>query len=255
MKKIFCVFWTLCLLSALTLSAFAESLVHDPVHVTFTAGSEMDSDYSNADIRDALAVLQPGDDITVTIVLKNENAENADWYMTNEVLHSLEDQSLSANGGAYTYRLTYTSVEREQYVLYSSDTVGGEENVGGVIGLHEATQGLEDYFYLETMQTGEDGYITLYVALDGETQGNDYMNTLADLQMNFAVEAGNNTPTRTPLASTVANENGTTVSQLVKTGDEMDLFPYYMLMLISGYLLFLLAVDRYRRSKKEASKR
>ena len=276
MKKILSVFLAAFLLLALSVTASADSLVHDPVHVTFTAGSEMVEDYTYTELWDAMSALRPGDDITVTIMLKNENAENVDWYMSNQVLASLEDNSLSANGGAYTYRLTYTSVDREQYILYASETVGGDTSAGELIGLHEATKGLEDYFYLETMATGEDGDITLYVALDGENQGNDYINTLADLRMNFAVEIGTKKPTRTPLANTTANENetgtsttgnttgtttstgtsttGTSVSQLVKTGDDMDLFPYYILMFMSGYLLFLLAVDRYRRRKKGANK-
>ncbi len=269
MKRTICAVLALCLALLLSVPAMAESITQDPVHVTFTAASSMDSDYTNAAIRDALSILQPGDDITVQLILKNENAENVDWYMTNEVLNSLEDRSRSAKGGAYTYLLTYRSASGENYVLYSSDTVGGEASLNNVIGLHEATTGLEDYFYLDTMQTGDSGMINLYVALDGETQGNDYQNTLADLQMNFAVEKGTTLPARPPLADSLANENltetnppngettsQTTVRDMVKTGDDMDLFPYYLAMSGSGALFLLLAADSLRRrTKKGASKR
>lgn len=266
MKKMICAVLALCLMLALSVTAFANSVELTEAHVTFTAGDVMDSDYAAAEVNSALSVLQPGDDMTVKLYLKNENAENVDWYMTNEVIYSLEDRSHSANGGAYTYLLTYTSVAGETYILYSSDTVGGEESVNNVTGLHEATRGLEDFFYLETMQTGESGYITLYVALDGETQGNDYQNTLANLQMNFAVEKGTELPGRSPLGTDriIDNEvivpggspdDQTNVKDIVKTGDDMDLLPYYIAMAGSGALFLLLAVDSLRRRKKGGGSR
>ena len=72
-------------------------------------------------------------------------------------------------------------------MLYSSETVGGEDTAGGE-GLHQATGALEDYFYLGRLESGEEGRVLLTVELEGETQGNDYQDTLARLQMNFAVE-------------------------------------------------------------------
>ena len=74
------------------------------------------------------------------------------------------------------------------------ETVGGESEQAERQGLYEATSGLEDSFYLDTLKSGEAGEISLRVALDGETQGNDYQNTLARLRLNLAVEEtdGNN---------------------------------------------------------------
>lgn len=68
-------------------------------------------------------------------------------------------------------------------VLFDSETVSGD----GGAGLYEATDGLGDFFKLCTMAPGGSGYVTLYVKLDGETQGNGYQNTLARLRLNFAV--------------------------------------------------------------------
>lgn len=68
-------------------------------------------------------------------------------------------------------------------VLFDSETVGGD----GGSGLYEATDGLSEYAKLCTMAPGGSGYVTLYVKLDGETQGNGYQNTLAKLRLNFAV--------------------------------------------------------------------
>ena len=58
----------------------------------------------------------------------NEDKEKTDWYMTNEVLKSLEDSVSVAEGGAYTYILTYKDAAGTETVLYSSEVVGGEED-------------------------------------------------------------------------------------------------------------------------------
>lgn len=169
----------------------------DSWSVTFTSDNEMASSFSTADINDVVGGMQPGDNVIITLKLKSENATATDWYMRNEVLYSLEDRSANreTGGGAYTYRLIYTDKDGEVNVLFDSDTVGGDNsgtvdemlaNMGE--GLKGATNALKDYFYLDTMYKGEGGSITLEVALDGETQGNHYQDTLADLQMDFAVE-------------------------------------------------------------------
>lgn len=52
--------------------------------------------------------------------LKNTSEKDADWYMTNEVLKSLEDSQSIAEGGAYGYRLTYVGPDKKETVLYDS---------------------------------------------------------------------------------------------------------------------------------------
>ena len=200
MKNIKVGAWLLSGLMALGLAlpAQAETFYGDSNwNVTFNADNEMVSSFSTANINDVVGGMQPGDNVIITLRLKSENAAATDWYMQNEVLYSLEDRSANkeTGGGAYTYRLVYTDKSGAQNVLFDSDTVGGES--GGTVdemlaglgeGLHGATNALKDYFYLDTMYNGQGGSITLEVALDGETQGNHYQDTLADLQMVFAVE-------------------------------------------------------------------
>ena len=185
-------------------AARAETLTSER-NISFTSDNKLSEDRSAADMNSAVYELQPGDDITITLNLKNDNASAANWYMTNEVLQSLEETAGSgASGGAYEYELTYTDPAGAREVLFTSDTVGGE-NSSSRVGLKAATSGLEDFLYLDTLSPGQRGVVTLRVALDGETQGNDYQNTLASLQMNFAVDTttvNNQTVTR------VVDENG-----------------------------------------------
>ncbi|MCI9336127.1 MAG: hypothetical protein HFH93_01065 [Lachnospiraceae bacterium] len=243
----------------------AETLTSER-NVTFTEDSKLSEDRTASDMNSAVYDLQPGDDITITLNLKNDNAAAANWYMTNEVLQSLEETAGSgAQGGAYEYELAYTDPAGTREILFTSDTVGGDNN-GSRIGLKAATSGLEDFLYLDTLNPGQRAVITLRVALDGETQGNDYQNTLASLQMNFAVDT---TTVNTQTVNRVVDENGDPAdgsvsggnggdgadssarTQIVRTGDENDLLPYIIAAGVSGVLFLLLAVFGLRERKKQ----
>ncbi len=218
--------------------------------VSFTEEEGMVSNFGAAQMDDAVSGLQPGDSITFRLALRNDSGEATDWYMTNKVLYSLEDRSANSgtSGGAYTYMLTYTDKAGEEKVLFSSDTVGGDALSAAGEGLHAATGALEDFFYLDSLGAGQAGGITLVVALDGETQGNDYQDTLADLQMNFAVEL------RTP-PTTVEESETRQRTQIVRTSDETRLGPFFAAMGVSGGLLLALAVYSLAQGRKEKGKK
>lgn len=247
-KRIFSLLLTLGLLSMLTVPVFADTIQGSANwQVTFTANSKMESNFSTADLDEAVYSMQPGDKAVITLGLQNSNKTATDWYMTNKVLSSLED-SASAQGGAYTYVLTYHDKDGNATTLFSSDTVGGDSTTGGE-GLHGATGALEDYFYLDTLKSGEKGSITLEVGLDGETQGNSYQNTLADLQMNFAVELNESGTASTGGGTTGGRGLGT----VVKTGDETALTPFILAATVSGTLLLLLCIYG-KKSRREEEK-
>ncbi len=223
----------------------------DSWHVAFTPEEEMESTFKTADLDEVVSGLQPGDNVIITLALENRHKETTDWYMTNKVLYSLEDRSANSatGGGAYTYRLAYTDKAGTETVLFDSETVGGEEKSAAGEGLHEATDSLKDYFYLDTLENGQKGKITLEVALDGETQGNDYQDTLADLQMNFAVELRENAPA-VPQTPGTPKKPGS----LVKTGDENTPLLLAVIMAGSGLVLLGFCVLQWkegRRRKRE----
>lgn len=273
------------MLFGLALPVRAETFYGDSNwNVTFNANNEMVSSFSTANINDVVSGMQPGDNVIITLKLKSENATATDWYMQNEVLYSLEDRSANkqTGGGAYTYRLVYTDTSGERNVLFDSDTVGGEsgETVDEMLanmgeGLRGATNALKDYFYLDTMYNGQGGTITLEVALDGETQGNHYQDTLADLQMVFAVELRDDLPVQPPRPTNppqptnppgnppvpVADDNppptpapgrGTGV---VRTSDESQLPLLITISGVTGAVLLVYCIycfREHRKRKKEA---
>ncbi len=240
--------------------------------VAFTSEDKMESSFSTADINDVIGGMQPGDNVIITLNLKNENRTTTDWYMRNEVLYSLEDRSTNkeTSGGAYTYRLVYTDKDGKVNTLFDSDTVGGESADDTINrmgeGLKSATNALKDYFYLDTLAKGAGGVVTLEVALDGETQGNHYQDTLADLQMDFAVElrdtpgggggGGGGTPD-TPGTPNTPDTPGSTTSRtgVVRTGDDNQIVLFSVISGVTGLLLLLYCIYNlraYRKRREEA---
>ncbi|EOS80855.1 hypothetical protein C817_01185 [Dorea sp. 5-2] len=247
-RKIWKLLLAVSLLASMAMTAYAETSHGNPDWaVTFTSEKKMVSNFKTADLNDVILGIQPGDNVIITLALKNENNTATDWYMTNEVLYSLEDRSANAgtSGGAYTYKLAYTGPDGEEDILFDSDTVGGEGASGAGEGLRQATDALSDYFFLDTLKKGQSGKVVLEIALDGDTQGNDYQDTLADLQMNFAVElnaGGTDTP------------NPGRRGDIVKTGDEMTLTPFIIVACVTGTLLLLFVFYAQREREKERKK-
>ena len=213
--------------------------------ITFLPNGTMDSGgitskkEGSAFFDDVISNLEPGDTEEFKIHIVNSHAQTTRWYMLNEVLASLERSAKAGAeiaGGAYTYKLIYAGPGATSgRILFDSSKIGGDDT--GVdwnkIGLEEATADLSEYFFLDTLNSKETGTVTLSVHLEGETQGNAYQNTAAQLAMRFAVELANTSPP------------GSTTRTAVKTGDEHNLIPYYVAMVVTGLLFLYFALDAY----------
>lgn len=237
-KKLLCLAITLLMAVGAPLTAQAEDFQGSKDWTATFDGNKMDSNFTSSEMTEEILQIQPGDTITLQVNIKNTSSNKTDWYMTNEVLQTLEESQSVAEGGAYTYILTYHAPDGTETTLYSSDVVGGEEDTSlEGEGLHQATNSLEDYFYLDRLETNQGGYVQLVVKLEGETQGNDYQDTLAKLQMNFAVE----------------KVTDGTIIKTVKTGDATPIMIFSVIALISGLVLLAAAVKllKDRRAKGE----
>lgn len=217
--------------------------------IIFTSDAKMERQPADMSFTDAVGTMQPGDTNAVVVTLQNKNASATDWYMSNEVLTSLEESVNVASGGAYSYLLTYTDPKGSTSTFYDSENVGGDESGEAGVGLNEATSSLEDYFYLGQLASGERGYVTLEVSLDGETQNNAYQDTLADIQMNFAAE----------IAADPADRNTTYVSNnprggLLQMGDELSVLPWVIAAAVCGIVIFILAILGVRLRRKSDGK-
>jgi len=254
-KRILCLIMAVLMMFGMAMTVSAEDFYGNPDWEMVFDGSKIDTNFTGEDMAQDILSIQPGDSITLQIKLKNTSNKKADWYMTNEVIRSLEDGSDAAKGGAYTYILKYVDPEGIETVLFNSDVVGGEkEDSAEEEGLHEATNGMEDHFYLDRTLTGEEAYISLYVKLDGETQGNAYQGTLATVQMNFAVEKVNDETITTQVTKEIIEEKIVIITNVVKTGDTNPILLFSVAALISGVALLVLVwvlVQRRRQEKGE----
>lgn len=217
-------------------------------------GKKLESNFSTANMDDEIYNMQPGDSVELTITLKNEyDKGQAVWYMKNQVLQTLEDSG-NISGGAYDYLLTYTDADGQTTTLYSSEKFGGEGRYNGV-GLKGATTTLDDYFYLDRMGKDDSGVVKLKVALDAETLVNDYQNTLARLQMDFATELVDAAAGGGDGSGDGSGGNGTTTPgsgrSPVKTGDQTKIMLYIVLTLAAGLVLLFMGIMRLRRDREE----
>ena len=253
-KKILSVTLALVLILTCSATAFAESW-----RAVFTANKTMQDNLNTREFNDMIGDMVPGDTREFRVWIINENSQTTRWYMKNFVDKTLEEAGYDlTHGSAYSYKLTYQRYNTNHYallkqyendenqikiyddrdksgdplILYNSEDVGGENKTSGNEGLHEATVNMKDYFILDTLNSRESGLVTLTVKFEGETEGNVYQNTFAQIAMRFAVELANN-------STNVVNRTA------VKTGDENNLLPYYIGMVVSGLVFLYFALDAY----------
>ncbi len=246
-KRILSIICLLCLICSISATAYANSSTMQIGNVWFNAdGKTMSNDFqkqlTDANVETELIKrmrqMQPGDDVTFVINLRNDYTKSTNWYMTSKIVDSLEEGT--AENGAYSYYLRYVNNTNSanNRDIFRSEAVGGTDTTG-LMEINEALKedylapNDEKYFYLDNLSKGQGGQILLSVALDGETQGNDYQDRLADLKMNFAVQVVEPTGTTTPPRTAP------------RTGDSNNLIPYYIAMIISGLLFLYFALDAY----------
>lgn len=233
LKKTLPVMIALVMIGASALSVFAETVKGT---VTYD-GDDVNLNYSTKDIEKALSSLTPGDDVELEFTLKNNSKKATDWYVEDSVVNAFEESVKDGDAnGAYDYSLTYTSPSGKSTEIYSNE-VGGD-NAGTTVpkGLKQASSGSEEYFYLDRIGKGKTGTLKLAIAIDGETLGNNYQASLADLNVNFAVE--------------VPDEDGSTVTTSPKTGDYTQLGIYMALFGIALAMLAAVGICALRLRQK-----
>ena len=249
-KKVLCLAMALVMLTGTGLTARAEDHTgQDGWRAEFN-GKKIVSNFDSGKLADEASNVQPGDSITLKVQVKNSDTGAADWYMTNEAIQSLEDGS-EASGGVYSYRLTYTGPDGKEIEIYNSDSVGGESSSrsSGKEGLHEATDLLDEYFYLDRLESGKSGTVSLKIAVEGETQNNDYQKTLAKLRMTFAVEKV--APSVVKHVPGRVHTKTKMITNRVQTGDTSQVLLFCTLALVSGLALIFIAVKTSKKRKDD----
>ena len=224
---------TMMMVFGLTISALAES--EEVTGHCYFNGSDIVCDFDSDIVVKTVSGLEPGDDVTFTVEFENKYKETTHWYMRNEALKTLEESYDRTQNGGYTYKLTHIAPDGSRQVLFDNSEVGGDAKPANMEGLHQATNALDDWFFIQTLKTGEGGKTQLYVKFDGDSEVNDYMDTAGKLLVAYAVEL---------------DKQGTK-RKIVKTGDDSNLLVYLATML-AAFLLLILTIMSYRRDRREA---
>lgn len=197
-------------------------------------GKKIVTDYSSKKFKEAIKNMEPGDTLDYKLQYTNKSDKTTLWYMKNEVLETLEDNSDQAENGGYTYVLKAAG-----QTLFNNSAVGGEKVVNKLQGLKQATNATKDYFFIEELKPGKSGTTTLHVELDGETGVNTYMNTQGALSFQYAVEE----------KGTASSQENPGTRSRIKTGD-MNRIIYYVMLLSAAVLLLVIAVILWIRDRK-----
>ena len=217
-------------------------------------GDEIKASFNSDEFAASQKNLEPGDEVSYTLKYTNNSKEVTSWYMRNSVLETLEEAKDAAENGGYTYKLVNVDPQGKETVLFDNSEVGGETKVGDLEGLKQATNATGEYFFIQKLKAGESGQTKLSVALDGETEVNDYMNTRGSLMVSYAVE--NDTQDEGEDVRVVEQTRTTTSSgnpgSTPRTGDPMDMLKY-ILMMVAAVIVGFFAVLSWRRDRKEAA--
>ena len=77
--------------------------------VSFTKDGKMsESDLNSQVLLGQIANMQPGDSTTIEMRVVNDYAKSTNWYLSNEVIQSLQEADAERSlGGGYGYKLSY----------------------------------------------------------------------------------------------------------------------------------------------------
>lgn len=233
-----------CIMSVLIAAecSFAESKKYNGK--AYFDGKAVKSTFKTGEVADAISELQPGDDVTFRVKYTNRHKEETDWYLENEVLQTLEKADAARKvpegtgtpeNGGYTYELIHKDKNGKKQVLFSNSKVGGEAKPADMEGLEQATNALDDWFYLQSLGYKESGELTLSIKFDGETEVNDYMDTNGGVMLRFGVEIKKHNK----------NSEEPEYKQKVKTGD-YNMLALYAAMAMIGLILLIIVWRRMR---------
>lgn len=201
-------------------------------------GSKITNSQAAKTIDEAIAGLQPGDEMTFTFTYKNDSKVSTEWYLENTIVKALEDGG--AQNGGYTYELVNDGKKEGKVVIFSSKAVAGQDSANPDKknkGLKTATDATGDWLYIDTLTPGQSGTTTLTVALDGESQANSYQNKDGQLRLVYGVE------------DTAVGED-IIKHVTVKTGDETNIV-LPVAMFAGAVLLLILALLSGKKDRKD----
>ena len=182
--------------------------------------NEIKKDVHGADI---LVINDCSKDNTRNIVLKNDDHRELRFYLSADVLDSLDTDT----SGLSVYNITITNE--------------GEEFYNGTLDdLAALSSGrMSEDTLLASLQKGETTTVTMTLEVNGDSMDNTYQNREGLIKFNFSVEELDDQST---IVEVVRN-----VYESIKTGDATVIAPLLGLVAVSGFaVIFLLKKKKHK---------
>lgn len=171
----------------------------------------------------------PGETRKVTIVLRNDDQDKMDFFMSAEILDNIAEKG--DKNAIYDF-----TIARDGEVFFTS-VIGGRDDT--TIGKEYLTA--DNNIKLATLTKGEESKVTISLTLDGDSTENAYMNQDGQIKLKFSV----GTPVENMgEAQTVIQR----VVNYVKTGDNAPI------LILSGLLIVSLGVIIVISKKKKGTR-
>lgn len=228
---------TLCLI--MVLCTFSCAFASEEPTVTFDKETQ-EFVFSNGTIDDFgnnFKNMIPGDKKTQKFILHNTDDRELKFYFNIDVLKDVDN---SCEGAVYNVELAC-----DGEVFYQG-LLGGDD--GRLVDL--TTGALSDDILLAELEKNEKANLSMKIAFDGDTMGNEYQNQEAVIQIKFSASYDGETiiDEDVPLAKpkepiTVIDKVTEVITTIApKTGDSVQLvfFTNILVMAFSGLLLSLL---------------
>ena len=255
----------LALMTAMLFAMSSPVSAEEKASVVFTEKNQLEyrntekDEEGTVNLGNAFEGVAPGETRSQAFTLSNESSQTVDFYMSTEVLQSLEEIN-RASGAAYDILLTIAGKE-----IYCS-TVGGyasPDSSGSSEGLKEMNDSvLGSSILAATLTKGQTAEVVLQITFDGEAMDNnnisDYSEALGRIRFRFRAGYENSggdvqeesKETEEEQDETAGKHEGKQVSKAAKTGDAA--MPAVGIVAVGAGILLLVVVERKRKTEERS---
>ena len=132
----------------------------------------MDGDLSTQGFTD----LQPGEDRTLTLILKNDGSREMSFYMSAEILDNIAEKTADSQA-VYDFSIAKNGT------TFFSTVIGGGSAYNQSVGREYLQE--DNNILLDTLAVGAQDRVTVAIKLDGQSAENSYMDKTGKIQLVF----------------------------------------------------------------------
>lgn len=207
--------------------------------ISFDGDSENYFEFSTDkdELTDKFTGMMPGEKRSETFTLVNNDKREMKFYLNTQVLKDLGGDK--AAGAVYDI-----SFARDGEVFYEG-TIGGED--GSLLDLSGNSMG--ENMLMATLKENQTSDITMSIGIDGDSMGNNYQNTVGELQFKFSVQYDDPVVQEPTIVEKVVKLPGKVIEG-VKTGVQANVMPLVIVLIISAGVIIGFIVMKRKQAKE-----